>query len=137
MNRIRVLLAEDHETVRQGLRLLLDAQPDIEVVAEAAERPRRRARLRRRLQPHVVVMDHLDAGDERAGGDAKAIKQVSPAAAIVALTRHDDDAYVQEMLAAGAAGYVLKQSRSTELLERDSRRRRAAAATSTRGCRSG
>jgi len=114
MNRIRVLLAEDHETVRQGLRMLLDEQPDIEVVAEAANGSEA-VRHCKTAQPHVVVLD-ISMPEMNGLAAAKAIQQVSPTAAIVVLTRHDDDAFVQEMMTAGAAAYVLKQSRSTELL---------------------
>jgi two-component system, NarL family, response regulator NreC len=114
MSRIRVLLAEDHETVRQGLRMLLDEQSDIEVVAEAANGAEA-VRHCTTAQPNVVVLD-ISMPEMNGLAAAKAIQQVSPGAAIVVLTRHDDDAFVQEMMAAGAAAYVLKQSRSTELL---------------------
>ena len=114
MTRIRVLLAEDHETVRQGLKLLLEAQPDITVVGEAADG---RAALQQleRLGPHVVVMDVSMPGMNGLAA-TKALKEAAPDVAVVALTRHGDDAYVQELLGAGASGYVLKQSASSELL---------------------
>jgi two-component system response regulator NreC len=114
MNQIRVLLAEDHETVRQGLRMLLDDQPDIEVVAEAANGSEA-VRHCKTAQPQVVVLD-ISMPEMNGLAAARAIRQVSPNAAIVVLTRYDDAAYVQEMMTAGAAAYVLKQSRSTELL---------------------
>jgi two-component system, NarL family, response regulator NreC len=114
MSRIRVLLAEDHETVRQGLRMLLDGQPDIEVVAEAANGSEA-VRHCKTTQPQVVVLD-ISMPEMNGLAAAKAIRQVSPTAAIVVLTRHDDEAFVKEMMTAGAAAYVLKQSRSTELL---------------------
>jgi DNA-binding NarL/FixJ family response regulator len=107
---IRVLLAEDHETVRQGLRLLLDAQPDIEVVGEAATGQSAVDRARA-LAPAVVVMD-VSMPEMNGLLATRALKALVPAVAIVALTRHEDDAYVQELLAAGASGYVLKQSPS-------------------------
>jgi len=109
---IRVLLAEDHETVREGLRLLLDAQADMQVVGEAGDG---RAAVERAgaLQPDVVVLDLTMPGMNGLAA-ARALKE--SAAAIVALTRHDDDAYVRELMAAGASAYVLKQSSSAELL---------------------
>lgn len=112
--KIRVLLAEDHETVREGLRLVLESQPDIEVVAEAANG---RAALARAgaLQPEVAVVDIAMPGLNGLAA-ARAMRLAAPATAIVALTRYGDDAYVEEMLAAGALGYVLKQSPSTELV---------------------
>jgi two-component system, NarL family, response regulator NreC len=109
---IRVLLAEDHETVREGLRLLLDAQADMQVVGEAGDG---RAAVERAgaLQPDVIVLDLTMPGMNGLAA-ARALKK--SAAAIVALTRHDDDAYVRELMAAGASAYVLKQSSSAELL---------------------
>ena len=114
MTAIRVLLAEDHETVRQGLRLLLEAQDDIDVVGEAAD-GRAAVEKAQRLCPDVVI---LDLSMPEMGGleAAKAIKRIAPDVRIVALTRHDDEAFVKELVAAGSAGYVLKQSRSNELL---------------------
>ena len=114
MTAIRVLLAEDHETVRQGLRLLLEAQDDIDVVGEAAD-GRVAIEKAQHLCPDVVI---LDLSMPEMGGleAAKAIKRIAPDVRIVALTRHDDEAFVKELVAAGSAGYVLKQSRSNELL---------------------
>src|SRR5262245_54806414 len=114
MNRIQVLLAEDHETVRQGLRLLLESQHDIEVIGEAANGAVAVQRSRT-FQPQVVILD-ISMPEMNGLVAAKAIRQVSPKSAIIALTRHDDEAFVNELMSAGAAGYVLKQSRSEELL---------------------
>ena len=114
MTPIRVLLAEDHETVRQGLRLLLESQADIEVIAEAAN-GLDAVKHCQTTQPHVVILD-ISMPEMNGLAAAKAIRHVLPKTAIVALTRHDDEAFVQELMAAGASGYVLKQSRSTELL---------------------
>jgi two-component system, NarL family, response regulator NreC len=110
----RVLLADDHETVRQGLKLLLNAQPDIEVVGEAADGHEAVSQVKEIL-PHVVVMD-VSMPLLNGLAATRAVKEVAPEVAVVALTRHSDEAYVQEMLGAGASGYVLKQSASTELL---------------------
>lgn len=115
MKQIRVLLAEDHETVRQGLRLLLESQPDIEVVAEAANGIDAVKDCERTL-PQVVILD-ISMPEMNGLAAARAIHRMEPPPAIVALTRHDDDAFVHELLAAGASAYVLKQSRSTELLK--------------------
>lgn len=115
MKQIRVLLAEDHETVRQGLRLLLESQPDIEVVAEAANGVDAVKGCERTL-PQVVILD-ISMPEMNGLAAARAIRRMEPPPAVVALTRHDDDAFVHELLAAGASAYVLKQSRSTELLK--------------------
>lgn len=111
---IRVLLAEDHETVREGLRLLLNSQTDIEVVGEAAD-GRAAVETAAVLKPDVVVLDLTMPGMTGLAA-ARALKGSDPPVAIVALTRHDDDAYVQALIDAGAAAYILKQSASSELL---------------------
>jgi len=114
VSKIRVLLAEDHETVRQGLKLLIDGQPDMEVVGEAGDG---RAALQRAaaLQPDIVVID-ISMPEMNGLIATRALGEAQPGVAVVALTRYSDEAYVQELLAAGAAGYVLKESASTELL---------------------
>jgi two-component system response regulator NreC len=111
---ISVLLADDHETVRTGLRLLVDAQPDMRVIAEASDGEQALAHIADR-GPDVAVIDLTMPG---LGGLAVArrLANTPEATSIVVLTRHDDEAYVRELLAAGVAGYVLKQSSSDELL---------------------
>jgi len=111
---IRVLLADDHETVREGLRLLVDAQDDMEVVGEAADGNATLEEVRA-VKPDVVVLDLTMPGMSGLTA-AKALRSGDPPTAVVALTRHDDDAYVQELMSAGASAYVLKQSASAELL---------------------
>ncbi len=111
---IRVLLAEDHETVRDGLKLLLQSQPDIDVVGEVADGAAAVDRAKR-LKPHVVVMD-LSMPTMNGLVATRMLKETTPDVAVVALTRHDDEAYVKELLSAGASGYVLKQSSFSELL---------------------
>ena len=115
MNKIRVLLAEDHETVRHGLKLLINGQRDMEVVGEAGDGGAA-VEHAGALKPNVAV---VDVSMPRMNGLAatKAIRESSPDTAIVALTRYGDDAYVQELLNAGALAYVLKQSPSAELLD--------------------
>jgi DNA-binding NarL/FixJ family response regulator len=115
MSTIRVLLVEDHETVREGLRMLLDAQPDIEVVGEAAT-GRIAVEYTGRFRPQVVIMD-LSMPEMNGLAATQAIKRQSPETAVVALTRHDDAAFVEELKKAGASAYVLKQSASSELLD--------------------
>ncbi len=114
MKRIRVLLAEDHETVRQGLRLMLEAQSDMEVVGEAADGGIA-VQQAQALRPDVVVMD-ISMPAMNGLRATRALKSTAPEIAIVALTRYSDHAYVKELVAAGASGYVLKQSASSELL---------------------
>ena len=114
MSKIRVLLAEDHETVRQGLKLLIDRQPDMEVVGEVGDGCAAVAKTEA-LQPNVVVVD-VSMPKMNGLAATREIRKSAPASAVVALTRYGDDAYVKELLTAGAVGYVLKQSPSSELV---------------------
>jgi two-component system response regulator NreC len=112
---LRVLLADDHVTVRHGLKLLIDGQPDMKVVSEASDGA---AAVQRALEikPDVVVMDISMPGMNGLVA-TRTLKQQQPELAIVTLTRHGDDAYLQELLRAGVSGYVLKQSAPSELLQ--------------------
>jgi len=112
--RLRVLLADDHVTVRRGLKLLIDAEPDMEVIGEAGD-GNEAVQKARELNPDVIVMDISMPG--ASGLDAtRTLKAIKPDAVIVTLTRHPDSAYLQELLRAGVSGYVLKRSAPTELL---------------------
>ena len=111
---IRILLADDHVTVRHGLKLLIDAERDMEVVSEAGD-GNGAIQQAREARPDVIVMDISMPGMNGLVATRK-LKQVQPDAAIVTLTRHTDDAYLQELLRAGVSGYVLKQSPPSELL---------------------
>ena len=115
MAKIRVLLAEDHETVRHGLKLLINGQTDMEVVGEAGDG---RVAVERAgtLQPNVAVVD-VSMPQMNGLAATKAIRESAPGTAVVALTRYDDEAYMQALLSAGAVGYVLKQSPSAELVD--------------------
>lgn len=115
MTRLRLLIVEDHETVRDGLRLLLETQADVEVLRGVADGQAAIAAAHA-LAPDVVVLD-LSMPGMSGLAVASEIRRRSPAVAIVVLTRHSEGAYVQELLAAGALGYVLKQSPFTELMK--------------------
>jgi len=111
--RIRVLLADDHAIVREGVRLCLEGMGDMEVVGEA-EDGHEALRLIGQLQPEVAV---LDVTMPRLNG-IEALRQVKrdyPRTAVVLLSMHDSEAYVTQALQAGAAGYVLKRTAATEL----------------------
>lgn len=112
--RVRVLLADDHVTVRHGLRLLIDGESDMSVVAEVGDGD---AAIKGAvdLEPDVVVMDISMPGTNGLVATRR-ICEARPNTRVVILTRHGDDAYLQELLRAGAAGYVLKQSAPAELL---------------------
>jgi DNA-binding NarL/FixJ family response regulator len=110
-----VVLADDHVAVRQGLRLLIEGQPDMQVVAEASDGVGA-VEHARALKPEVVVMDISMPGMNGLVA-TRTLRAQLPGTAVIILTRHGDDAYLQELLRAGAAGYVLKQSPAAELLQ--------------------
>ena len=111
--RLRILLVEDHETVRQGVKLLIDREPDLEVVEEAGDGARA-IELGQLQHVDVAVMD-LSLPDVSGLVATRKLKDLRPALAIVCLTRHADKTFLQEFLRAGALGYVLKQSSHVEL----------------------
>lgn len=113
--RITVLLAEDHTVVREGLRTLLEAEGNIAVVGEAAT-GRQAVELAKKLRPAVIVMDiamPLLNGLEATRQILKAV----PGAKVLMLSAHSDDAYVEQVMALGAAGYLLKQTSARVLAE--------------------
>ena len=115
MKPITVLLADDHLIVREGLKKLLEAERDIEVVGEAAN-GRQAVELAVKLRPAVVVMDiamPLLNGLEA----TRQIRQSVPEAKVLILSAHSDDAYVESVTAMGAAGYLIKQSSANVLSE--------------------
>ncbi len=114
MNKLRILLAEDHETIRDGLKLLVNSQPDMETVGEA-DNGRVAVQLAQELLPDVVVMD-VSMPELNGLQATKKLRQECPQVKVLTLTRHTDDGYLQQLLQAGASGYVLKQSKSAELL---------------------
>jgi len=112
--RLRVLLVDDHAVVREGIRMVLDAQPQIEVVGEA-DGGEEAVRLVPTLGPDVVVMD---VGMPRLGGieATRRIRRAHPAVQVVILTAHDNEEYLFETLRAGAVGYILKKAAAIELV---------------------
>ena len=113
--RITVLLAEDHMIVREGLRRLLEAESDIEVVGEAAN-GRQAVAMARKLRPAVVIMDiamPLLNGLEA----TRQIRQAVPDVKVLILSAHSDDAYVERVTALGATGYLIKQTSAHFLSE--------------------
>jgi NarL family two-component system response regulator LiaR len=115
MDEIRILLAEDHAVVREGTRELLDREEDLKVVAEAGD-GEEAVRLATDQRPDVVLMDI--AMPKLDGIEAtKRIKAAHPAIAVLVLTAYDDDQYVFTLLEAGAAGYLLKDVHTDELIK--------------------
>lgn len=115
MKKIRVLIVDDHAVLRAGLRALLNLQPDMEVVGEAAEGHEALEKTKR-LEPEVVLMDISLPGME--GLEAtKELKKTHPNVKVLILTMHEDRRFLYPALKAGASGYVVKRAADTELID--------------------
>lgn len=111
---VRILIADDHAVLRSGLRMLLNSQPNYQVVGEAGD-GREVLALAESAQPDLVLLDlNMPAlgGLEALG----ALRHIAPAARIVVLTMHDEESYLRQALRLGASGYVLKKAADTELI---------------------
>jgi len=115
MGNIRILIADDHAFVREGTRRILEQEPDLEVVAEAAD-GEEAVKLSYDLNPDVAL---LDVAMPRVDGieATRRIKAMCPAVAILVLSAYDDDQFIFGLLEAGAAGYLLKNVRGQEIVE--------------------
>lgn len=114
MSHIRILLVDDHAVVRAGLRMLLAADAELEIVGEA-ETGAAGVRCAQELNPDVVLMD-ISMPDMNGIEATRRIKEQCPDVAVLALTMHEDDQYFFEMLGAGASGYVPKRAAPNDLL---------------------
>jgi len=115
LKKIRILIADDHAVVRVGTRRILEQEPDLEVVAEAGD-GEEAVRQATSLKPDVAIIDV--AMPKLDGIQAtKQIKSVCPAIAVLILSAYDDDQFVFSLLEAGAAGYLLKSIRGSELVD--------------------
>ena len=111
---ITLLLADDHQVLREALRLLLESQPDFKVIAETGD-GLDAAQLIEKHKPDVLIVDMMMPG--LSGLEvARRAKRVSPATRVIVLSMHDAESYVVEALQAGIAGYVLKKSSSQDLI---------------------
>lgn len=114
MASVRLLLVDDHAVLRAGLRMLLSADPELQIVGEA-ETGAEGVRMAEELQPDVVLMD-ISMPDMNGIEATRRIKACCPDIAVLALTMHEDDQYFFEMLSAGASGYVPKRAAPNELI---------------------
>jgi two-component system response regulator NreC len=111
---IRILIADDHGVLRAGLRALLNADPNLEVVAEASDGPQT-LRLVAELQPDIVLLDISMPG--MSGIEiTQRLKETSPQLRVLVLTAHEDESMLREAIRAGAAGYIVKRAVESELL---------------------
>jgi two-component system response regulator NreC len=114
MEKIRLLLVDDHDVVRTGLRMLLEGQPDIDIVGEA-DTGQKALAMAREIQPDVIVMD-ITLPDISGIEVTRRLNSAHPDISVVALTIHDDEQYFFEMLQAGASGYVPKRAAPEDLI---------------------
>jgi len=112
--KLRILLAEDHQTVREGIKLLVNSQPDMEVIGEAGD-GEMAIKMAAELRPDILLMD-ISMPTMNGLLATKRLRRISSDLKILTLTRHTDDGYLQQLIGAGANGYVLKQSAPTELV---------------------
>ena len=111
---MRIVLAEDHQTVREGIKMLVNAQRDMEVVGEAGDGAAAIKTVREK-RPDVVVMD-ISMPEMNGLKATRKLKAEFPDLKILTLTRHADDGFLEQLIGAGASGYVLKQSAPAELI---------------------
>ena len=112
--KIRVLLADDHTILRAGLRMMLNAQPDIEVVGEASD-GRQAITEAQRLTPEVILMD-ITMPECNGIEATRQVKRLLPDVRVLVLTMHENEEYLFQVLRAGASGYMLKEAADTELI---------------------
>jgi DNA-binding NarL/FixJ family response regulator len=115
MSELRVLLADDHAMVREGLKALIQAEPDLELIGEAGDGEAAYEQALR-LRPDVVVMDVSMPGVSGLEATER-LKQACPEIRVVALTAQEHSGYVRRLLEAGASGYLLKRAAATVLIE--------------------
>jgi len=112
---VKILIAEDHAVVREGIRMILEAEPDFDVVGEAKD-GRQAVELARSLSPDVVVMDI--SMPQMTGIEAtQQIRRLCPRTHVLILTMHEEESYVFQLLQMGASGYVLKRAAASDLVE--------------------
>ena len=115
MHKLRILIADDHGLLRDGLRVLVNDQPDMEVVGEA-ETGRIAVEKARTLQPDVVLMD-ISMPDMNGALATRRLKSLCPSIKILALTAHEDNSYLRHMLEEGASGFLLKRAAADQLIQ--------------------
>jgi two-component system response regulator NreC len=113
-DKIRVLLADDHTILRAGLKMMLNIQPDIEVIGEASDGKQAIAEAQR-LSPDVILMD-ITMPECNGIEATRQVKRILPDTRVLVLTMHENEEYLFQVLRAGASGYILKEAADTELI---------------------
>jgi two-component system, NarL family, response regulator NreC len=112
---IHILIADDHGVLRAGLRALLSAEADLEVVGEASN-GQETLRQAEAIKPEVILLD-LSMPDLGGLEVARQLKEIAPASRVLILTVHEDESLLQEAIRAGAAGYIIKRAAESELID--------------------
>lgn len=115
MNTLRIFLADDHAVVREGLKTLINAQPDMEVIGEAADGDSA-VHATLTCQPDIVIMD-ISMPSLNGIQATTHLKRATPHVKVLALSVHEDISYLQELMHAGASGYVLKRAAADALIQ--------------------
>jgi DNA-binding NarL/FixJ family response regulator len=115
MTKLRILIADDHAVLRDGLKALVNAQPDMEVVGEA-DNGKVACEKAKQLQPDVVLID-VSMPEMNGEQATRQLKRDLPGLKILALTAHEDQGYLRHLLEAGASGFLLKRAASGELIQ--------------------
>lgn len=115
MDEIRILLADDHALIRDGLKKILSMESGLKIIGEAAN-GKEAVEMAREMLPHIILMD-INMPVMNGIEAAKLIKSNHPGIGIIALTIHDDDEYVSELIKSGVSGYTLKDINSEELIQ--------------------
>ena len=115
MDKLRILIADDHALLRDGLKALVNAEADMEIVGEA-ESGRAALEKARQLKPHVVLMD-ISMPDMNGAQATRKLKEALPTIKVLALTAHEDSSYLRHMLEAGASGFLLKRAAADQLIQ--------------------
>ncbi len=115
MDKLRILIADDHALLRDGIKALVNDEPDMEIIGEA-ENGRVALEKAKQLQPHIVLMD-ISMPDMNGAHATRRMKQVCPSVKVLALTAHEDNSYLRHMLEAGASGFLLKRAAADQLIQ--------------------
>lgn len=115
MNKLKILIADDHALLRDGIKALVNAEPDMEVVGEA-DNGRSCLEKVRQLQPDIVLMD-ISMPDINGAQATQRLKESFPEVKVLALTAHEDSSYLRHMLEAGASGFLLKRAAADQLIQ--------------------
>lgn len=114
MDKLRILIADDHALLRDGLKALVNNEPDMEVVGEA-ENGKIAVEKAKELKPHIVLMD-ISMPELNGAHATRRLKSLCPAVKVLALTAHEDNSYLRHMLEAGACGFLLKRAAAEQLI---------------------